>query len=729
MIEVPDETVNYWHRRRAIVLIKFEQAMWWVKNKLLPSIWRFTKNALIGTFIGTVGALTVLGLDEPLRDGAYSELLSVSLGTTGTVIAIFFSLVLIPINQISGRYAPRFFEHLKNDTVFFTTFFYAFLSISYSAFFLYRGANDLIAFSVVLQIAFLFIILYSLWLYSIFLSNPVNGVLLREQKTINKTIKKQIRVTTRRRIRSMTANSITTYSRATELSYFNVDETVTDYLQARLLSFREVAMKALKNGEIEQAKNAIGSMTAIVLNYLKQRKDYTSDDDPTMYFLYTEFKLLAETSSSYELKIKIHPFIAECWNGIGLATTRVNVKGLQRMNNSTNSLAYYPVKALEELFLQNLKDSDSTTPGVASKALGDVGVNLISKGYEHQAQQIIDKLATLSKVANKLDINIFSSTSNNALVRIYAMGLINRNDASDDMNDYVYGEINENIQGLLKEILSKKPDVISNQGFLNSLIGWLEDPINGLNFSRVAEFAIFTPELTEQSLKENMNEVKNILGHIKYAINRLEELEDSYFIEQAYENIYRIYLILASYLNEEMAPSHILSYQSQPVINVELKQDAEILIVDIIEYLFSKVERRSGIRRFNVLGVLTSVYLIAFYESVVSKNDSTTELFNTIHLSFVNVLTIHTKGGLSNENSDFCKHARLIQNSLRKRKYYKKAKELNIPDFNFSTMGEMALFESEYPKDFLSGRWRVTRPLVQKNGYYFNDVDEFILNG
>ncbi len=727
MDEQPNKVIMLWHREFAKFIMKLERTGLLIKVRVVPLIWRSLKVLFVGCFLGAVSTLTAFGLSEHLETDSYKELLSVSLGTTGTVIAIFFSLVLIPINQMTGRYAPRFLKHLKNDLLFFLTFAYAFLSISYSAFFLYKGANEFIAISAMLQIAFLFIVLYSLWLHAIALSNPARGVLYPEVREISGTIKRQIRITTRRRVRLMTANSTATRSRAIQLSYFNIDEAVTDYIMNRLLSFREVAMKALKNGEIEQSKGAIGSMTNVVLVYLHERSKYSSDDDPIMYFLYTEFKLLTQTSSSHELKIKIHPFIVECWQRIGVSVTKVNVKGLARMNNNTNHLAYYPVKALGDLFLLNIKDEDSTTPGVASKALGDIGVNLMSKGYEHQAQQVISKLATLSKVANRLDINIFSSTSNTALVRIYAAGLIYRNDAEQDMYDHVYTEINDDIKGLLKELLTKKPDVISNQGFLNSLIGWLEDPINGLNFSRVVEFALFTPGLTEQSLKRNIGDVSNIISHLEYTINRLEELDDSYFIEQAYENVYRIYLVLASSLNETMAVSHILSYQGQLTLNEELREEVEAAIIRIAEFLSSKVSQRSGIRRFNVLGIFTSIYLIAFYEASVSGDESLKLLFNRLHDLLVKTLATHTKNGTTNANTDFCKHARLIRDALRSRKYYKKAKELNVPDFDFSSLGEMMLFESEYPKDFLSGRWHITRPLVQRNGYYFNEVEDFTL--
>ena len=228
-------------------------------------------------------------------------------------------------------------------------------------------------------------------------------------------------------------------------------------------------------------------------------------------------------------------------------------------------------------------------------------------------------------------------------------------------------------------------------------------------------------------MKRNISDISNIISHLEYTINRLEELDDSYFIEQAYENVYRIYLILASSLNETMAASHILSYQNQPNLNEELVEEIDAAIMRIAKYLSSKVSQRSGIRRFNVLGILTSVYLIAFYEASVSEDENVKLVFNKIHSQLVETLASHTENGTTNANTDFCKHVRIIKDALKSKKYYKKAKELNVPDFDFSSLGEMMLFESEYPKDFLSGRWGVTRPLVQKNGYYFNDVDEFVL--
>ena len=311
---------------------------------------------------------------------------------------------------------------------------------------------------------------------------------------------------------------------------------------------------------------------------------------------------------------------------------------------------------------------------------------------------------------------------------IYTAGLVNRNKSEWDGNDYVFGEINKNIRELLEELLSAKRSV-SDQGVLSSFIGWLTDPISGLNFSRAAEYALFSPELTEQSLGQNMKEVHSISKHIMSSINSLDRVDDNFFIGQAYENLYQIFLVSMAYFNNNMATSHIYFYKDEPIKNDKLTQEAETIAVTIVEYLLQRVsmnDQKWGFRRFDALGILTSIYFISFYESVNSKNDITVGFYNKIHNMYVVVLNTHTKNGTINSNSEFCKHARLVKVILKKKKYYKKSKELNIPEFNFSNGGGMIFFESEFPQDFRSSGWNIARPIVQRDGYYYNRVEEFV---
>ena len=333
---------DFKYKAIAYLFNKYEILLWRVRYQLWPLLKRAAVVIIIGSFLGAVLTLTVKGLNMPFNDD-YKDLFSVVLGTTGTVVAIFFSLVLIPLEQISKRYSPRFLDYLKNDQVFTTSFLYCIASIAFNAYFLYAGASRYIAIASVLQVVFLFLVLYWLWRWSIKLSNPLYSVLLPEQTKLSKAIKKEIARTTKRQIRNLKAMPGQARSENNRIGYLKVDDSVIDYVKANLLPIREVAMKAIKNGELEQAKNAIGSITAIMLNYLLRRKEYYSDDDPLMYFIYQELNLLADASATKELKIQLHPFIAQCWRDIALRASVVNIKRVPRMNNNVNSLVHYPV--------------------------------------------------------------------------------------------------------------------------------------------------------------------------------------------------------------------------------------------------------------------------------------------------------------------------------------------------------------------------------------------------
>lgn len=713
------------HRIVAVMYRRYEWVLWHLRNRILPFVIKLLTLLLVGTFIGTVLSLTVLGLEQESTK-EYAELFSVVLGTTGTVVAIFFSLVLIPLEQISKRYSPRFLDYLKNDRVFGISFLYCFTTIGYNAYFLYTGASSYIAVASAMQVVFLFIVLYWLWRWSVRLSNPLYSVLLPEQRKISKTIKKEIKRTTNRQIRYL--NSLPGEARAKDsnLGYFKVDDSVIEYIKTSLLPIREVAMKAIKNGELEQSRNAIGSMTAIVLNYLINRKEYYSDDDPLMYFIYTEFRLLAESSSTKELNLRLHPFIANCWRDIAIRASAVNIKRLPRMNNNVNSLVHYPVQALKHLYAINLSDSDSTTPGDVCRALGDVGVSLMKEGYDHQASSIIEELEKMSRIADGADIGVFSGSANYALMRIYVAGLAYRNDSPRDGHNYVFGLIDKSIRGLVDTLLQKKRDTFGAM-VVNPFIGWITDPFTGINLSRATEYGLFSEGLNKESLELNMKSVEWNVEYIEIAINHLEQQQEFYFSGQAYENLYQTMLIILSYINDNMAEDHVLYYKEEPVKSDELTEEAIRLFNKCLDILIQKAgsqTQRHGMPGRDYLDILTTMYFIVLYEKWRHSSELLDKLFLDFHGRMKTLLESHLEADSNNSNSNLTKHFRLIRAVLWNNRYYVRAKELNVPDFQYSHRGDSFMFESEYPEAMVGRNWHITRPTFQKNGYYYNEVEQ-----
>lgn len=710
----------------ASLFLFYERTAWSIKYRATPKILWLLKILIVGSFIGGACVLTIKGFEQPLSD-SYKELFSVILGTTGTIVAIFFSLVLIPLNPIASRYSPRFLEHLKNDHVFIATFIYSFVSVGYNALLLVCGGNQLLALCSVAQLLFLFIILYWLWRRAIFLTNPMNSVLLPEQMKTVRTMKREIRKTTNRSIRSIRAISGAARTESQRLGYAKVDDSVIEYLKTQLLPFREIAMKAIKNGELEQSKNAIGSMTAIVLNYLIARKNYYNDDDPLMYFIYTEFKLLVESSDTKELKIRLHPFIVDAWRNIGVKAAATNIKGLPRWNNNINSLVTYPIKGLQQLFATNLQEGDATTPGDVCRALGDIGAVLMQNGYDHQAADSINELAAMSKLADVTGVGVFSGSANYALMRTYINGLGYRNEASRDITDYSFSQIHSSISELLAVLLTRQRSTF-DQMVLGPFIGWLTDPINGINLARATEYALFSDDLNEESVILNMKSVENNINHVVKAIGLLEQQDDSFFIGQAYENLYQIMMVLLSYLSDDIANDHVMYYNQEPVKTPELLQEAQRLLEKCIDVMIAKAKANAPASHMPNRGyndILTTMYLIILYEAKKNSRTELNPLFLSFHSKMKTLLDDHTSNGTTNSNSELTKHFRLVRAVLKHNRYYRRASELNVPDYQYGG-GDSFMYDSELPQPMIGRVWSPTRLTFQKNGHYISAVEDVL---
>lgn len=719
-----ERLIGFWFKAVYYIFSRYEIFAWRVRYKVLPKFIRLLLVFLIACFISTIALLTYYGLQEQMSE-KYQEVFSVVLSVAGTIVAIFFSLILIPLDKISERYSPKFLDYLKSDHVFITAFLYSVTLVVYNAYFLINGASNFIAYASSLQLVLLFVVILFLWRRSIFLSNPLNSVLIPEQDRIIGWTKKAIPRLTKRRIRQMNAISPNTREVANSTGYFRVDDSITDYVKSNLLPLREIALKAINNSEIEQSKNAMGSIAAIVLNYLYQRKDYHDDNDPLMYFIYTEFKLLANLSNKPELKIVLHPFIVDCWRNIAVQASKVNIKGAPRMTRSVNGLVIYPVKALTELHLLNIKEGDSTVPGDVAKALGDIGTTLMVNGYDHQASQTIEELAKLSLVADALNVHVFSTSANYHIMRVYTAGLLNRNKGSEDLYNYVYGEIDKAIRGLLEQQLKKKRDTFDNT--LSPFIGQILDPMQGLNISRSIEYALFGIGLSEMSIKFNLKSVSWNIEYIDKALDALADEDTKYWGDQALENLYTSVLIMMSFLNDAMAKSHILIYKDEPVKNDEIKTEVTELMLKGIDMLIgvaSKSDKLSMVWGRNPMDILTSLYLIVLYENKKQKHPELDYVFNEIHSKMVAFLNKHTNNGKTNNNSTTTKYFRLLQLILKLNRYYVKSKSFNVPAFKFSSSG-FGMFDRELPSPLGGGgrSWILTRPTFQVNGYYYGDVE------
>ncbi len=713
-----------WIRFSRRFLEGYQKISYFLLNKAWPVIKTGSVFCFFIALLGLITYQTLAGMRQGLTSD-YGNLFGVLTTTVGTVVAIFFSFALIPLNQITTRYSPNFLKHVKNDHFFWLVFLCSAIALIYDAVFLLIGASFPIA-SAATELFVLEIFLLGLSvLHVIKLSNPYNSILMPAHKEIVGTFRKWIpryyKHCVKEARKNFPAGELS--GTATNMCLFKIDDKITNYIQAELLPIREVAIKAIRDLDLEQAKNAIQIMMSIVVNYLYSRREYYSDDEPLLYFLYTEYKLIAHTSNN-ELKLRLHPFIVDCWRQIGINAAMVKVNKLSRMTDNFNMLTTYPVLGLKDLCTLNLLEMDSYAPGKACDALADIGAQLMIEGYDNQAATIVEELKNISILADEHKIKNVSGSANYGIMRIYAAGVANRDKGSKDFHNYPYREINKSINSLLDTLLLKERNVYDNM-VLSSFIGWLTDPFKGLNLSRISEYGIFMDGLTKVSLHRHLQCVNENIKSLARTLNPLSAYEDWYFSNQVIENIYRIILNLLSYINPSMAKDHILFYKNHPFVDAELTTLSETIIMNGLSVLCDLVKMRRDKRLFENghMHTLFSLYLIILYEWKLRPSPELERLFKSTHERFILLLAEYGSLPETDSNDDLYKFYRLLVRVLTENGFNDFASSFVVPEFEYRSRSAFGSSESQYPETMMNNLWWIKRPGFQANGYYYNDVE------
>ena len=349
----------------------------------------------------------------------------------------------------------------------------------------------------------------------------------------------------------------------------------------------------------------------------------------------------------------------------------------------------------------------------------------MKEGYNHQAASIMQDLEKMSLVADAANIGVFSGSANYALMRIYIAGLAWRNDSPRDGHNYVFGLIDTSIRNLVDKLLQKKRDTFGEM-VVGSFIGWILDPFKGINLARTSEYALFSEGLREDSLALNMEAVSNNIEYLEIAINHLQSQQDYYFSGQAYENLYQTMFVVLSYLNNNMAEDHIFYYKDEPIKSEDLLERASKIFDKCTDLLKKKKKTSTGSHGMpgrDFLDILTSIYLVVLYENKKRQNHSLDKVYLTLHKKMVELLDEHIAADSMNSNSNLTKHFRLLRAILWANRYYVRASELNVPEYQYSHRGDSFMYDSEYPEAMVGRNWSITRPTFQKNGYYYNELE------
>lgn len=103
------------------IIVAYHRVQLFLKNRVWPIAKKLFIIGCFLLFIAIIFFLTIKGLEHELSS-RYENLFGILTQTIGTIVAIFFSLILIPLNQIATKYSPKFLRFLKKDLFLFLYF-------------------------------------------------------------------------------------------------------------------------------------------------------------------------------------------------------------------------------------------------------------------------------------------------------------------------------------------------------------------------------------------------------------------------------------------------------------------------------------------------------------------------------------------------------------------------------------------------------------------------------
>lgn len=371
-------------------------------------------------------------------------------GVIGTIMAIEFSMLLLVVERISSKYSPKFLHYILRDKVYIITVSYSIFVILFCLLpFHLHGINKaqviLSAFSVSLMLFIASLV------ETVHLMNLKESILDPEVRTIKKWIKKELC-----KIETAQLNDL---HNDNGKACFIPDQFELE-LEEKMLPIRDIIVRSISDNNIQEATDGINAFSEVVLAYLYYRKNFLTDNDKFMFFIYSEYQNIASNAlKTGYLHLRIHPILI---NSLGhISEEALKIKVTQFNFIGTNQLIGFPVKEIQNLCIQNLKYQNSSAPSIACRTLERIGIIALKQGYITESASIVEKLSNISNLALDVsppDLYFLSQQSNISMMKIVIGLAQNRDLLSGKQNsDYaIKSTIDSAISNTISKITQKK---------------------------------------------------------------------------------------------------------------------------------------------------------------------------------------------------------------------------------------------------------------------------------
>lgn len=421
-----------------------------ILSKIRPIlIAKFLLVAALYLFVPTITYLIYGRLTGPDIEIHEDSILATISGTVGTIMAIEFSLLLLIVERISSKYSPKFLHYILHDKIFIITVFYSitiilFCLMPFQLPNISKPQIALSAFSVSLMLFATSLI------ETIRLMNLKESILDPEVKSIESWVKKELH-----KIETVQAN-IVPNGKA-----YLIPDSFEAELEEKMLPIRDIIVRSISDNNIQEATDGINAFSKVILAYLHCRKNFLTDNDKFMFFVYSEYQNIASNAlKTGYLHLRIHPILI---NSLGLISEEaLKIKVTQSEFINTNRLIAFPVKEIRVLCIQNLKYQNSSAPSIACRMLERIGIIALKEGYVDESASIAKDLSQISNIAlvvSSPDLYFLSQQSNISIMKIAIALAQNRDDSlyKNHNPDYaIKSTIDFAINNTISKLIRKK---------------------------------------------------------------------------------------------------------------------------------------------------------------------------------------------------------------------------------------------------------------------------------
>jgi hypothetical protein len=327
-----------------------------------------------------------------------------------TAIVLFFTLVLIPIQQFVNRYSPSLLSYFKKDRFVILLMTVLLGSFLYQVAMWFFTPIYLTAYISAFLLAFSFILIIIMIFRVIKMMNPAEYLFPKINEDCKEVIRTEIKP-------EELQNPIDQIARLEDQmdqvlvagekidpneKKWNVSGGVVNRIIEKMLPLKSIIMNLIITADYELFASAIQIFKNISISYFVARKEFKSTRDPFQIYLcetLTDLVKTAEGSSNVYYTRSLFTIIKE----ITLATLQVEVIGSQ---NGYNHLATPLAGILKERVLIGVVKKDMDRAFDATGNYGDIGCALAYKGFGHSAAEIAEGLKEIAVYCNVLKDNI-----------------------------------------------------------------------------------------------------------------------------------------------------------------------------------------------------------------------------------------------------------------------------------------------------------------------------------